>query len=140
MADCAMRYDEALIVGLDATEMETLRLHASREGLSVTDAMADLVEFAIATKVDEILREDKEARGEPCRIPDMVGFTINWASAGPYADMNDDDIRFVESVMAMSLREALTVVIYKKSHKETHNVVERPDEGMGTGKPAFPVN
>lgn len=119
MVDCAMRHDEALIVGLDATEIETVRLHASRNGLSVTDAFADIVERGILSVVDEVVQEEDEARGKPCTIPDMVGFTINWASSGPYASLNDADIRFVEAVMTMSLREALTVVLYKKSHKET---------------------
>jgi hypothetical protein len=140
MAECSMRYDEALIVGLDATEIETVRLHAARNGLSVTDAFADLVERGIMSATDEILREEDEARGKPCTIPDMVGFTINWASSGPYVGLNEADIRFVEAVMAMSLREALTVVLYKKSHKEIHNVVEREDEGNGTGEHPFPVN
>lgn len=140
MADCAMRYDQALIVGLDATEMETLQLHASREGLSVTDAMADLVEFALSHKACEICQEEKEAHAEPCAISDMVGFTMNWATDGPYAGLNDADKLFVSSVMAMSLREALTVVIYKKMNKETQNVMEREDEGNGTGEHPFPVN
>lgn len=140
MAECSIRYDEALIVGLDATEIETVRLHASRNGLSVTDAFADLVERGIMSATDEILREEDEARGKPCTIPDMVGFTINWASSGPYAGLNETDIRFVEAVMAMSLREALTVVLYKKMNKETQNVLEREDEGNGTGEHPVSVN
>jgi hypothetical protein len=140
MAECAMRHDEALIVGLNVTEMETLRLHASRNGLSVTDAFADLVERGIMSATAEIIREEDEALGKPCTIPDMVGFTINWASSGPYACLNDDDTRFVEAVMAMSLREALTVVLYKKSQKGIHNVMEREDEGNGSSEHPFPVH
>ena len=140
MAETAMRLDGKLSVTLDATETDTVRLHAERNGLSVTDAFADIVERGILDVTDEIIREEKEARGEPCVVPDMVGFTLNWASTGPYAMLNDDDIRFVEACVAMSLREALTVVLYKKSQKGTHNVLEREDEGNGSGEHPFPVN
>ena len=135
-----MRLDGKLSVTLDATETDTVRLHAARNELSVTDAFADIVERGILSVQDDVVREEHEARGEHCVIPDRVGFTMHWATDGPYAGLNDADKLFVSSVMAMSLREALTIVSYKKMNKETQNVVEREDEGMGTGEPPFPVN
>ena len=135
-----MRLDGKLSVTLDATETDTVRLHAARNELSVTDAFADIVERGILEVADEVIREGKEARGESCAVPDRVGFTMHWATDGPYAGLNDADKLFVSSVMAMSLREALTVVLYKKAQKGTQNVVEREDEGMGTGEPPLSVN
>lgn len=135
-----MRLDGKMSVTLDATETDTVRLHASRNGLSVTDSFADIVKRGILSVVDEVIHEEKEARGESCAVPDMVGVTLNWASTGLYAVLNDDDLRFVEACVAMALREALTVVRYKKSQKGTHNVVEREDEGNGSSEHPFPVN
>ena len=140
MAETALRLDGKMSVMLDAIETDTVRRHAARNEVSVTDAFADIVERGILSVVDEVIHEEKEARGKPCAIPDMVGFTLNWASTGPYAMLNDDDIRFVEACVAMSIREALTVVLYKKAQKGTQNVVEREDEGMGTGEPPLSVN
>lgn len=140
MAEIAMRLDGKMSVTLDATETDTVRLHASRNGLSVTDSFADIVKRGILSVVDEVIHEEKEARGESCAVPDMVGVTLNWASTGLYAVLNDDDLRFVEACVAMALREALTVVRYKKSQKGTHNVVEREDEGNGSSEHPFPVN
>ena len=140
MAEVAMRLDGKMSVTLDATETDTVRLHAARNELSVTDAFADIVERGILSVQDDVVREEHEARGEHCVIPDMVGFTINWAKSGPCAAFGDKEIRFIESVMAMSLREALTVCLYKMSQKGVDNVLEREDEGMGTGEPPLSVN
>ena len=140
MATCAMRMDKAFIVGLDAQELETLRRHAGREGLSVTDAMADLVEYVVHTKACEIRQEEKEARAEPCDSSDMVGFTINWAKSGPCAVFGDKERQYIASVMIRALCEALTVCLYKMSQKGVDNVLEREDEGMGTGEPPLFVN
>lgn len=134
MASCAMRMDEALIVGLDATELETLRLHAEREGLSVTDAMADLVEYVLHTKACEICQEEKEARLCPDAVMGMVDIELKWPTSGPYAIFGEADKQFAASVLAMSLREALCVILYKKGYEGKYNVVEREDEGNGTGE------
>lgn len=135
-----MRLDGKMTVTMDATELDTVRLHAARNDLSVTDAFADIVERGILGAADEVIREESEARKDPFTIPDMVGFTLNWASTGPYAGLNDRDICFVEACVAMAIREALAVVLYKKSMKGTHNVLERENEGNGTGEHHVPVN
>jgi len=140
MAEVTSWLDGKYVVTLDATERQTLDLHMARNDLAGHDAFADLVERGILSIADEVIREEDEARGKPCTIPDMVGFTINRASSGPYACFNEADMRFVEAVMSMFLREVLRAVLYKKSHKEIHNVVEREDEGNGTGEHPFPVN
>jgi len=135
MAQVTVLGDVEYVVSVDATEADTVRLHAVRNELSPAGSMADIVERGFLDVQDEIVKEEQEARGEHCVIPDMVGFTINWAKSGPYAAFGDKEIRFIESVMAMSLREALTVCLYKMSQKGIDNVVEREDKGMGTGEP-----
>lgn len=140
MAGCAMRTDKALVLMLDASEMETLRQHAKRENLSVTDAMAGLVEFAIHQRACEICQEEKEAVACPDASMGMVDVDLTWPTSGPYAIFTHDDKQFVGSVLAMSLREALTVVLYKRGFEGKHNVVERKDERDGTGNVVVPID
>ena len=134
MATCTMRMDGALIVGLDAQELETLRLHAGREGLSVTNAMAGLVKDVLHTKASEICQEEKEARLCPDAVMGMVEIGLTWPKSGPYAIFEEADKQFAASVLAMSLREVLCVILYKHGFERKHNVLEREDEGMGTGE------
>lgn len=135
MAECSMRYDEALIFGLDIVEMDTLRLHARRNELCVTDAAADLMERGLQSVAEEILQEESSTSLSPDGLMGIVTCDIHWPTDGPYTVFEEADKRFVASVLAMSLREALTVILYKKAQEEKRNVMERSDEEDGTGEP-----
>jgi hypothetical protein len=105
-------------VSLDAEEADMLDKHAELWGLSKEEAMADLVDFALASVVEskgptdtgKLFADDKEYS--------EVKLSIEWPETGPFGDMNESDKAFASSVLSISLREALTVILYKKIRKE----------------------
>lgn len=140
MADVRYAGQRQFIVTLEVTEIDTVRLHGNRENMNTVAALSDLIDFALTHKACEICQEEKDVTPVPDSGMGLVDINLVWPTHGPYAIFNDDDKRFVASVLAMSLREALTVVLYKRGFEGKHNVVERGNEEDGSGESAFPVN
>lgn len=115
MATCSMREDKALIVHLDAVELETVGMHGKREALSVTDAMADLVEYVIGRKCCEICQEESDAiscQSEKARI---VGLDVRFPKVGPLSLLTDDEKEVVYARIMSALGDAVTMLLIKHS-------------------------
>ncbi len=117
MATCAMREDKALVVTLDAVELETVGMHGKRESLSVTDAMADLVEYVIGHKRCEICTEEKGA--DSCTDPSSgsIDVHLKWPKRGPYGYLDKEDQQFVADMITASLEDALSIVTILRHFK-----------------------
>lgn len=138
MVEFASGGSQGITVKFDVSEFDTVMMHAHREGLSADDALADLMEWALHQKACEICQEEKEATICPDAVMGLCEVSVKWPKTGPTVLFNNDDRQFVASVLAMSLREALTVVLYKKGFEGNHNVMERGDENNGSSKPVVP--
>jgi len=92
-------------VVLDEDETQAIHKHAVSNTLSESDAVADVVEYAIAMAGEET----------EVSVHESVRMVLLYPKSGPYASLTPKDKTFMESVLSMSLREGLCVVLYKKS-------------------------
>jgi hypothetical protein len=119
MATADVMHDGKVIFALDPVEQDTVRLHSDRNSLSLSNALADIVERGLQSVAEEILQESADTTLCPDACMGMVTCSIQWPTDGPYCVFDEADKKFAASVLAMSLREALTVMLYKKMNKET---------------------
>lgn len=115
MAKCTMREDKAFIVCLDPIELETVGMHGKREGLSVTDAMADLVEYGIGHKQCEICQEEHEAVSCQSEEARTVGLDLRYPKKGPLALLSEAEREYLYSHIMAALGEGVTAIIIRHS-------------------------
>lgn len=132
MAKATYQFPGEYLLSLDPQEVGTLKMHGDRENLTFDEALADLTEWVLHQKACEICQEEKEATICPDAVMGLCEVNVKWPATGPTTLFNNDDRQFVASVLSMSLREALTVVLYKKVFEGKPNVVERGNEEDGT--------
>ena len=138
MAECREQTDGSFVITLEDIELQTLQLHASREELCITDALVDQIEFALNHKVCEICLEEKQANTDGGEGNETCVVHVTYPKQGPFAHLDMMDRQFVASTLAMSLRESLTIILWKKMPKELRNELERVDENNGSSKPVVP--
>ncbi len=122
------------------SEEDTIHRHADREGLSINDAMADVVEQKLAELNLSFAREEDESRGVVSFDAEQLSLLVSWPKVGPMTALDDEDKAFVTMMINVVASTVLTQIITAKVKKGIANVMERKDEGDGTSKSPFPVN
>jgi len=102
-------------VVLDEDETQAIHKHAVSNTLSESDAVADVVEYAIASLGDVVTFAAMAGEETEVSVHESVRMVLLYPKSGPYASLTPKDKTFMESVLSMSLREGLCVVLYKKS-------------------------
>jgi hypothetical protein len=104
----------------------------------VGDAIKGLLVKAIETIGAEMDRKDTKPLFDDFPIPPIYDVKFELPAYLGDLKLNDADKAFITATLQMSLRESVAIVTYKKSLKETHNVLERSHEDDGSGKPVVP--
>ena len=115
MAKVSMREDTALIVSLDPVELETVDMHGKREKLSVTDAMADMVEYVISQKRREICQEEDDAVACQSEEAPAVGLDIKYPKEGWLSLLTDDEKDYLLSRLTEALGKGVTTLLIRHS-------------------------
>ena len=113
MAKVSMREDEALIVVLDYLELETVGMHGKRETLSVTDAMADLVEYVIGQKRCEICQEEDDAVACQSEGAPAIGIDIKYPKEGPLSLFTHGEKEYLMARLRVALSEGLCALLIR---------------------------
>ncbi len=127
-------------VCLGVSEEDTVRRHAERECLSIDEAMSDLVEQKLAEVALAFCREEDEARGVVSFDAEQLSLLVKWPNTGPMTALDDQDRAFVTMMINVVASIVLTQLITAKAKKGIKDVMERKDEGNGSGKPIIPFN
>lgn len=127
-------------VSFTGSEALSLAWFATTCKCTVEEALIELLVKAVDTVNDEIQHKDTKALfaeylDEP--IYD-VKFTLPTYLGDLH--MTADDIAFITATLQMSLREAITIISYKRSIKENPNVMERGHEKDGPGESVVPID
>jgi hypothetical protein len=112
-------------VSLDAEEADMLDKHAELWGLSKDDAMADLVDFALAAVVSSKGPEDTRPLFEDGQNYSEIHLSIDYPNTGPLGIFTPADKQFLALWLSTTMREAVTVILYKKMGKERTDGMER---------------
>jgi hypothetical protein len=112
-------------VSLDAEEADMLDKHAEMWGLSKDDAMADLVDFALASVVSSKGPEDTGPLFEDGQNYSEIHLAIDYPTTGPLGIFTPADKQFLASRLSIAMREAVTVILYKKMGKDKSDGMER---------------
>lgn len=127
-------------VQLDGAEQEVIALHGDRESLGQSDALADVLEHAIALLSKEIVDEENEARRDTGKRHTVTA-SIELPEFSDIALLTEIDIALAKSVGRAAMLESLLDSAMKRSVLwRTTNVMEREDERVRSGKPTIPVN
>ena len=113
MAKVSMREDTALIVCLDPVELETVDMHGKREKLSVTDAMADMVEYVISQKRREICQEEDDAVASQSEEAPAIGLDIKYPKEGPLSLLTHDEKEYLMAHLRVALSEGLCTLLIR---------------------------
>lgn len=111
--------NDVFTVGLDEAEAERVDKHAQQWGLSVEQAIADLFEYAIGHMEDEQDRTNILPLFQDDKCEQPITLDIHYPDSGPFSELSNADKQFLASVLAMSVREASVVILYKKMQKGT---------------------
>lgn len=112
-------------ISLDADEADMLDKHAELWGLSKEDAMADLVDFALASVVNSKGPEDTGQLFEHGQNYSEIHLSIDYPVTGPLGVFTDADKQFLASCLSIAMREAVTVILYKKMGRTKDDGMER---------------
>ena len=113
MAKVSMREDTALIVSLDPVELETVGMHGKREKLSVTDAMADMVEYVIRQKRCEICQEEDDAVASQSEDAPEIGLDIKYPKEGPLSLLTHSEKEYLTARLRVALSEGLCALLIR---------------------------
>lgn len=128
------------VVQLDSVEAHTLNLHAARNGLILSDALADLIERGLACVAMEMEQEESESRNKHTEDSLTIMLHIMYPKEGPLSVFDGTEKGLVASLLLDTLDVAMHSIRHTRNMMEKLHVVEREDEGVGTGKPSIPVN
>jgi len=110
-----------LSLSLIGPEVDFVEQHAKAFGMGFDDAVADIVEFGFLKMgescVSPALSEDESG------MPDGfdISVTINYPKDGVWSNLTAKDRAFLQAMMNVSLREAITMVMYQRMSKGTPN-------------------
>lgn len=129
---------DVFTVAFDEQEAERVDNHAKQWGLSMVQAVADLLEYAMGNIYADAGKPDILPLFQDDKCDEPIRPDIHYPKTGPFSTLSQADKQFLASVLAMSVREASVVILYKKMLKGTNNVMEREGKGNGTGEPIIP--
>jgi hypothetical protein len=123
---------------LDRDELSMVKLHREREGLDWGEALADIVEHALATLATDIDREEKEARGTHTEESCTIMLHIMYPVSGPLSKLDATDKGLIASLLLETLNFAVSTAMHSHRMEETVHGMERKDERVGSGESAIP--
>lgn len=115
MAKCTMGQDLTVMVSFDKEEWETIGMHGKRETLSLVDALADLVEYAIGQKRCEICQEEHDAVECQSEEARTVGIDLRYPKKGPLALLSEAEREYLYSHIMAALGEGVTSILIRHS-------------------------
>lgn len=140
MAQVLSENNNVFTIGLDLAEMDTLRMHASREGLSLADAMADVVDGALALLSSSFVKEEADARRPHTEDSLTILLHIMYPKEGPLSVFDGTEKGLIATMLLETLDLGVATVRHSRRIMEISHELERKNEGMGSGVPAIPVN
>ena len=115
MAKCTMHQDESFLLQLEASEIETVGMHARRESMLLVEGLSDLVEYIIALKRCEFCQEEHaavECMSEEART---VGLDLQYPKKGPLALLSEAEKEYLYSHIMAALGEGITSILIRHS-------------------------
>ena len=125
-------------VTLDRQEVETLRYHCQREQLSLDEGMEDIIELAMGRKLLEIRKEEEQASETHIEDSLTIMLHVMYPKSGPLSTFDGTDKGMVAALLLETLDVAVHTVMHSKRMEEMLHVMERKNEGMGSGESAIP--
>jgi hypothetical protein len=119
MAEITESGKDVFTVAFDEQEAERVDNHSKQWGLSMTQAVADLLEYAMGNIDSDLGKTDILPLFQDDSCEESIRLDIHYPKTGPFAALLPADKQFLASVLAMSVREASVVILYKKMQKGT---------------------
>lgn len=110
---------DVFTVAFDEQEMERVNNHAKQWGVSMTRAVEDLLEYAMGNIDADVGKTDILPLFQDDSCEEPIRLDIHYPKTGPFSSLSQADKQFLASVLAMSVREASVVILYKKIQKGT---------------------
>lgn len=127
-------------VEFDNVEWETVALHATREGIAYTEAVADMVERILSVLSGEFMHEEAESRRTHTEDSLTIMLHVMYPKEGPLSVFDGTEKGLIACMLLETLDLGVHTVRHSRNLMEKCNGMERKDEGVGACKPSIPVN
>lgn len=138
MPEVMLTHTNGFDVTLDEDEMQTVLLHSTRESLTMANGLADLLERSFIDFAQALESEEFDNAKHHTDDSLTIMLHVGYPKEGPLSTFDGTE----KGLIAKSLLECLDICIqaikYNRHLQENINVVERKDEGMGTGESPIP--
>lgn len=127
MDNIAMTSTGDYICELSEDEKGILLVVSRDRGTLPATVFRDTVEMAISRLACVACQRMKLNRRCPPDALPTVQVHVEWPDTGPFASFDVADKEFVGNILGMSLREALSMVMYTRQYTGDNNGMERKD-------------